>query len=105
MAECSACGARYSPGEHFCGNCGAQLIPNDPELKTMATTLGDEDDAPRMTSAQLADTDAPPMTSAQLAITMEDAETRETPIGEDEEPGVEEPASAKSDFFHESAAA
>lgn len=105
MAECSACGARYSPGEHFCGNCGAQLIPNDPELKTMAATLGDEVDAPPATSAQLADTDAPPMTSAQLATTLEDAETRETPIGEEEEPGVDDPAGAKSDFFHESAAA
>jgi len=118
MAECSACGARYSPGEHFCGNCGAQLIPNDPELKTMAATLGDEDDAPRMTSAQLADTDAPPMTSAQLAdtdappmtsaqlaTTFEDAETRETPVGQEEEPGVDDPAGAKSDFFHESATA
>jgi hypothetical protein len=90
MAECSACGASYSPGEHFCGNCGAQLIPNDPELKTMATTLGDEDDAP-------------PMTSAQLATTLEDAETRETPVGEEEEPGVDDPAAAKSDSFHESA--
>ena len=97
----------------------------------MATTLGDEDDAPPMTSAQLADTDAPPMTSAQLAdtdappmtsaqladtdappmtsaqlaTTLEDAETRETPIGEEEERGVDDPAAAKSDFFHESAAA
>ena len=131
MAECSACGARYSPGEHFCGNCGAQLIPNDPELKTIATTLGNEDDASPMTSAQLADTDASPMTSAQLAdtdaspmtsaqladtdaspmtsaqlaTTLEDAETRETPIGEEEEPGVDDPAAAKSDFFQESAAA
>ena len=69
MAECSACGARYSPGEHFCGNCGAQLTPNSPELRTMAATLGDEIEAPQMTSAQ-------------LATTFEDAETRETPASE-----------------------
>ncbi|HEX5965290.1 MAG TPA: zinc ribbon domain-containing protein, partial [Pyrinomonadaceae bacterium] len=123
MAECSACGARYSPDEHFCGNCGIQLIPNDPELKTIATTLDDE-------------VDAPPMTSAQLATTLEDADTRETPVAEKEPPAVEEPppveaaeveeapaveeptaveeeeqpafedhASAKSDSFHESAVA
>jgi eukaryotic-like serine/threonine-protein kinase len=107
MAECSACGARYSPGEHFCGNCGAQLVPNSPELRTMSATLGDE-------------VDASPMTSAQLAITLEDAETRETPVDEEpretpveveqapkvEEPvEVEEPAAAKSDSFHETAAA
>ena len=97
MAECSECGARYAPGEHFCGNCGIQLIPNDPELKTMATTLGDE-------------IDAPPMTSAQLATTLEDADTRETPVGQGEEPpafedALEESAGAKSDFFHEASPA
>jgi eukaryotic-like serine/threonine-protein kinase len=128
MAECSACGARYSPGEHFCGNCGAQLIPNDPELKTMAATLGDE-------------VDAPLMTSAQLAITLDDAETRETPVAgeppveeatpvveaapaeeaapveepapvveaapvvEEEPPAFEDPGAAKSDSFHEERAA
>jgi tRNA A-37 threonylcarbamoyl transferase component Bud32 len=99
MAECSACGASCASGEHFCGNCGTQLIPNDPELKTMATTLGDE-------------VDAPPMTSAQLATTMEDAETRETPVAEEEEEppafeeaSIEESGAAKSDSFHESSVA
>jgi len=70
----------------------------------MAATLGDE-------------IDVPPMTSAQLATTFEDAETRETPASEtsetplaEEEPVVEEPveeehAAAKSDSFHDSAAA
>jgi tRNA A-37 threonylcarbamoyl transferase component Bud32 len=78
----------------------------------MSATLGDEVDAP--------------MTSAQLAITQDDAETRETPVDEEprestleveeaaevdepvvvEEPAeVEEPAAAKSDSFHETAAA
>jgi serine/threonine-protein kinase len=57
----------------------------------MSATLGDE-------------VDVQPMTSAQLASTLEDAETRETPV-EDEEPAVEDAAAAKSDSFHESAAA
>ena len=57
----------------------------------MAATLGDEVDVPQMTSAQ-------------LAATFEDAETRETPV-EEEPPVIEEPAAAKSDSFHESAAA
>jgi eukaryotic-like serine/threonine-protein kinase len=43
----------------------------------MAVTLGD-------------DVDVPPMTSAQLATTLEDAETRETPVEEQEPPPVEE---------------
>ena len=42
MAQCNECGARVSPGELFCGNCGAQLVPNSPELKTVAANLSDE---------------------------------------------------------------
>ena len=42
MAECNACGARVSPGEHFCGNCGAQLVPSSEEFDTLSSTLGDE---------------------------------------------------------------
>ncbi|HEX6285562.1 MAG TPA: protein kinase [Pyrinomonadaceae bacterium] len=42
MAQCNACGTRVSPGELFCGNCGTQLIPNSPELKTVAASLSDE---------------------------------------------------------------
>jgi tRNA A-37 threonylcarbamoyl transferase component Bud32 len=42
MAQCNACGARVSPGELFCGNCGTQLVPNSPELKTVAVSLSDE---------------------------------------------------------------
>ncbi|HLM25211.1 MAG TPA: protein kinase [Pyrinomonadaceae bacterium] len=42
MAECNVCGARVSPGEHFCGNCGTQLAPSATELRTLAATLGDE---------------------------------------------------------------
>jgi serine/threonine protein kinase len=42
MAECNVCGARVSPGEHFCGNCGTQLAPSATELETLSATLGDE---------------------------------------------------------------
>ena len=89
MAECSACGARYSPGEHYCGNCGSQLMPGASELKTLSATLGD-------------DPGAQPLTSAQLATTLEDAETRETPIDDNEPAAFEEGADAKSDAFRES---
>src|SRR5215203_2367431 len=44
MTECNACGARVSPDEHFCGNCGAPLTPSSAELKTVAASLGDDDD-------------------------------------------------------------
>src|ERR1700752_4011118 len=46
MSECSSCGAHVSPGEHFCGNCGAQLDPVSAELRTVSATLGDEPDLP-----------------------------------------------------------
>ncbi len=42
MAECNVCGARISPGEHFCGNCGTQLVPSATEMKTLSATVGDE---------------------------------------------------------------
>jgi len=42
MSECNSCGANVSPGEHFCGNCGSQLSPSSPELKTVAAKPGDE---------------------------------------------------------------
>jgi hypothetical protein len=43
MAECNACGARVSPAEHFCGNCGTQQLPIDSELRTIAADLSGED--------------------------------------------------------------
>jgi len=42
MAECNACGARVSPDEHFCGNCGTQQLPSSPELKTVAANLSED---------------------------------------------------------------
>ena len=44
MSDCQSCGAHVSPGEHFCGNCGAQLKPSSPELKTVAAKPGEEVD-------------------------------------------------------------
>lgn len=58
----------------------------------MSATLGDE-------------VDVQPLTSAQLATTLEDAETRETPVGEDETSVVEDPAAEKSDSLQEPVAA
>src|SRR6185295_18496452 len=42
MTECNACGARISPDEHFCGNCGSQLVPSSAELKTVSANIGDD---------------------------------------------------------------
>ena len=42
MSECHLCGARVSPGEQFCGNCGAQLLPSPAELNAVAANAGDE---------------------------------------------------------------
>ena len=44
MSDCHSCGARISPGEHFCGNCGMQVKPSSVELKTVAPDRGDEED-------------------------------------------------------------
>ena len=43
MSECQSCGARISPGEHFCGNCGMPVKPSSVELKTVAAAAGDEE--------------------------------------------------------------
>src|SRR5690349_8494512 len=41
MSDCQSCGARVSPGEHFCGNCGMPVKPSSVELKTVAPDPGD----------------------------------------------------------------
>ena len=43
MSDCHSCGARVSPGEHFCGNCGIQVKPSAAELKIVAAVPGDEE--------------------------------------------------------------
>jgi eukaryotic-like serine/threonine-protein kinase len=42
MTECNLCGARVSPGEQFCGNCGSQLTPSSAELGTVSANIGDD---------------------------------------------------------------
>jgi len=42
MTECNVCGARISPGEHFCGNCGSQIIPSSAELRTVSANIGED---------------------------------------------------------------
>jgi hypothetical protein len=56
MAQCHECGARVSPDEHFCGNCGTQLIPSSTELKTVSATLGNEDEVQTGDAAAWAET-------------------------------------------------
>jgi serine/threonine-protein kinase len=46
MSECQSCGAHVSHDEHFCGNCGSQLAPSSPELKTVAANKGDQVELP-----------------------------------------------------------
>jgi serine/threonine-protein kinase len=100
MAQCHACGARVSQGEHFCGNCGAQLIPASPELKTLAATLGDEDEVHSTKSAAFAETLEPEVTDDETPITAEQPvyeppleaaqETPETPESANPETNVVE---------------
>src|SRR5215210_7710195 len=56
MSECQLCGAHVSPGEHFCGNCGAQLNPSSVELKTVAANAGDEGEVQPRPGRQWANT-------------------------------------------------
>ena len=88
MTECNACGARVSPGEHFCGNCGTQLIPSSSELRTIAATLGDEvEDLPSHEGPEWAKTlepEAPeeiPITAEQPVYQPEPAPAMREPSG------------------------
>src|SRR5688572_2505655 len=83
MAECIACGASVSPGEHFCGSCGTQQIPSSSEFKTVAASLSEgvevhavnappdepksQDAAPENSQAAIIGTgEPPPISSASL---------------------------------------
>src|SRR5215217_1574290 len=71
MTECSSCGARVSPDEHFCGNCGAQLVPSSAELKTVAANAGDVENLPLRQGREWATTldpgEEPPPERAAIA--------------------------------------
>jgi serine/threonine-protein kinase len=71
MTQCHACGSRVSPDEHFCGNCGTQLIsPSVPEMETLSATLGDEDEVHAPQSSAFAETLEPEITD-EAPITAE----------------------------------
>ena len=67
MTECNACGARVHANEHYCGNCGAQLIHNSVELDSLSATLGDEDNVQ-------------PREGREWATTLDPEEAEQTPI-------------------------
>src|SRR5687768_3057380 len=86
MAECNACGARVSPGEHFCGNCGTQLIPSSADLRAMSATLGDEVEVRPAESAAMAETLDPPVVDDQEALSTLEQPVYEPPVEAPPEP-------------------
>ena len=83
MSDCNACGARVSPGEHFCGNCGTQISPSSAEFETLAATLGDEDEV----HPALAET-LEPVPVEEAPITAEQTVYEEHPVAQEAEAGV-----------------
>src|SRR6478672_11768305 len=45
MPECMECGAHVATAENFCGNCGTQIPPASAELKTIAASLEQVEEA------------------------------------------------------------
>src|SRR5690242_8383508 len=72
MTECNACGARVSDGEHFCGNCGSQLLPSSEELATVSASIGDDGEVRREWAETLE-----PEPADEIHITSEQPEMRE----------------------------
>jgi len=89
MSDCSACGAHVSPEEHFCGNCGAQLVASSPELRTLSATLGDDDEVHSSAFAETLDDEIeeqPPITAEQPPVIAE--QPVEDEIGETSMPPI-----------------
>src|SRR5436190_16391140 len=82
MAECSACGARVSPDEHFCGNCGTHLIPSSADFRTMSATLEDEVDVRQPVEAPAPAAAREPSGSLETAV-VDPASTGGAPISSD----------------------
>src|ERR1041385_4628895 len=80
MAECNVCGARISPGEHFCGNCGTQLAPSAMELNTLSATLGDEVEVQTLEAAAPAEAHEPSGSLETAVVDSPDTEESATPI-------------------------
>lgn len=93
MAECNACGARVSPGEHFCGNCGTQLIPSSADLRAMSATLGDEVEVRPAEAAAMAETLEPAVDDQEALSTLEQP-VYQPPVEATPEPPAAEPESA-----------
>src|ERR1051325_9871508 len=72
MTECNACGARVSADEHFCGNCGSQLLPSSAELRTVSANIDDGGEG----RPEWAET-LEPEPADDIHITSEQPETRE----------------------------
>ncbi len=87
MAECNVCGARVSPGEHYCGNCGTQLIPKATEFNSMSATLGDEVEV---------QVEAPPVEAAAAVEAHEPSGSLETTVVDPHSTGEATPISSKS---------
>jgi serine/threonine protein kinase, bacterial len=84
MSDCHACGARVSASEHFCGNCGAQLIPSSEELKSVSAGLEEAADKLQVREGP------------EWATTLDSSD--ETPITAEPPEASAEPAPAE---FHE----
>src|SRR4051812_2020154 len=77
MMQCIECGAKVSPEEQFCGNCGVHQPPASNELKTVAATF-----VPEPNSIVEGDNPEP----AAVAEDPHEARTSEPPKIEDSQP-------------------
>src|SRR5262245_56727024 len=80
MSECHSCGARVSTGEHFCGNCGSQLLPSSSEFKTVAPDAGDKEDLPVREGREWATTLDPTDETPIIPAADETPTTAEQPV-------------------------
>src|SRR5690348_15623398 len=87
MNECNACGARVSPSEHFCGNCGTQLMPSSAELRTVSASIGDDGEMRPEWAETLEPepADETPSTAEQPSVVREPSGSLETAVVAPEE--------------------
>jgi len=74
MAECNACGALVSHGEHFCGNCGTQQLPPNSELRTIAANLSESGEVQAVDASAVAE---PAVVEANASAVAEPAAVEE----------------------------
>ncbi len=106
MAECKECGAHVAPGEHFCGNCGAQQPPGSADLKTVSVsaTLVTEIEAQKPVEDEHLAKTLEPEIADESPITAEELTTPE-PVDTDQPPPVEPSAAPEPESHNESLAA